>query len=146
MLYGVSEKYKVSRHDIAAIWVAFFSRRQRYRCGQLHTNFDGTAVGPDEADFHNDLKNKVITPEHTIDSYCRCAACVAADEARRGDEAKEVKKDGMIWNTTENATKQQDKDFAKLISQTSFWKDREPTEAEDGRFWRKEFHKLQVSA
>ena len=113
---------------------------------QLHTNFDGTAVGPDEADFHNDLKNKVITPEHTIDSYCRCAACVAADEARRGDEAKEVKKDGMIWNTTENATKQQDKDFAKLISQTSFWKDREPTEAEDGRFWRKEFHKLQVSA
>ena len=22
----------VSRHDIAAIWVAFFSRRQRYRC------------------------------------------------------------------------------------------------------------------
>ena len=27
----------VSRHDIAAIWVAFFSRRQRYRCGQAHT-------------------------------------------------------------------------------------------------------------
>ena len=24
----------VSRHDVAAIWVAFFSRRQRYCCGQ----------------------------------------------------------------------------------------------------------------
>ena len=24
----------VRRHDIAAIWVAFFSRCQRYRCGQ----------------------------------------------------------------------------------------------------------------
>ena len=24
----------MSRHDIAAIWVAFFSRCQRYRCGQ----------------------------------------------------------------------------------------------------------------
>ena len=24
----------VSRHDIAAVWVAFFSRWQRYRCGQ----------------------------------------------------------------------------------------------------------------
>jgi len=24
----------VSRHDIAGIWVAFFSRPQRYRCGQ----------------------------------------------------------------------------------------------------------------
>ena len=26
--------YQVSRHDIAGIWVAFFSRYQRYRCGQ----------------------------------------------------------------------------------------------------------------
>ena len=26
--------YFVSRHDIAGIWVAFFSRCQRYRCGQ----------------------------------------------------------------------------------------------------------------
>ena len=25
----------VSRHDIAATWVAFFSRRRRYRCGQV---------------------------------------------------------------------------------------------------------------
>ena len=25
----------VSRHDIAGIWVAFFSRCQRYRCGQV---------------------------------------------------------------------------------------------------------------
>ena len=25
---------EVSRHDIAAIWVAFFSRWQRYRCSQ----------------------------------------------------------------------------------------------------------------
>ena len=27
----------VSRHDIAAIWVAFFSRWQRYRCRQVQT-------------------------------------------------------------------------------------------------------------
>ena len=27
----------VRRHDIAAIWVAFFSRCQRYRCGQVRT-------------------------------------------------------------------------------------------------------------
>ena len=27
-------KSKVSRHDIAGIWLAFFSRCQRYRCGQ----------------------------------------------------------------------------------------------------------------
>eukprot|EP01045_Picozoa_sp_COSAG04_P010029 COSAG04_NODE_602_length_12195_cov_7.867560_2_plen_332_part_00 len=29
------ETLVVSRHDIAAIWVAFFSRWQRYRCGQV---------------------------------------------------------------------------------------------------------------
>ena len=30
---GVSpDRLHVSRHDIAAIWVAFFSRCQRYRC------------------------------------------------------------------------------------------------------------------
>ena len=102
---------------------------------QLHTNFDG--ITADEADFHNDLKNKVITPEHTIDSYCRCAACVAADEATRKGEAREVVKDGMIWNTTENATKQQDKDFEKLVKHKAFWTQ---------QFWRKDFHKLQVRA
>ena len=26
----------VSRHDIAGIWVAFFSRCQRYRCRQVY--------------------------------------------------------------------------------------------------------------
>ena len=29
----------VSHHDIAAIWVAFFSRCQRYRCGQEQLTF-----------------------------------------------------------------------------------------------------------
>ena len=29
-----SLRLQVSRHDIADIWVAFFSRCQRYRCGQ----------------------------------------------------------------------------------------------------------------
>ena len=30
--YDFSPVLHVSRHDIAGIWVAFFSRRQRYRC------------------------------------------------------------------------------------------------------------------
>ena len=30
----VTRSMDVSRHDIAGIWVAFFSRCQRYRCGQ----------------------------------------------------------------------------------------------------------------
>ena len=31
----------VSRHDIAGIWVAFFSRCQRYRCWQVKARFPG---------------------------------------------------------------------------------------------------------
>ena len=31
-------KEPVSRHDIAGIWVAFFSRCQRYRCQQALAN------------------------------------------------------------------------------------------------------------
>ena len=112
----------------------------------LHTNFDEA----DEADLHNDLKNTVITPEHTIDSYCRCAACTAADEATRKGEARDVVKDGMIWNTTENATKQQDKDFAKLVSHKAFWTHQRALLAQSAQsaqqFWRKDFHKLQVRA
>ena len=34
---GTSRGRSVSRHDIAGIWVAFFSRCQRYRCGQAAT-------------------------------------------------------------------------------------------------------------
>jgi len=36
--------YAVSCHDIAGIWVAFFSRCQRYRCGQAKSN-TGEEVG-----------------------------------------------------------------------------------------------------
>ena len=34
----------MSRHDIAGIWVAFFSRCQRYRCGQGVDYFDAATV------------------------------------------------------------------------------------------------------
>ena len=45
----ITEFLAVSRHDIAGIWVAFFSRRQRYRCGQeeLVTCNDQPPVGDD---------------------------------------------------------------------------------------------------
>ena len=38
----------VSRHDIAAIWVAFFSRCQRYRCGQARLDASGALEGRPE--------------------------------------------------------------------------------------------------
>ena len=44
--------YHVSRHDIAGIWVAFFSRCQRYRCGQ-----DAMTL------FRNE--NVTSSPDHT---------------------------------------------------------------------------------
>ena len=34
----------VSRHDIATIWVAFFSRWQRYRGGQVMINCQGPLI------------------------------------------------------------------------------------------------------
>ena len=38
---------RVGRHDIAAIWVAFFSRWQRYCCSQAKSTSEGAALmGP----------------------------------------------------------------------------------------------------
>ena len=40
---ALSQSGAVSRHDIAAIWVAFFSRWLRYRCRQV--NYASAAGG-----------------------------------------------------------------------------------------------------
>ena len=51
-------KEPVSRHDIAGIWVAFFSRCQRYRCRQasgiLHGKIGQAAHGYYEASPNHD--------------------------------------------------------------------------------------------
>jgi len=51
-------KEPVSRHDIAGIWVAFFSRCQRYRCrqasGVLHGKIGQATHGYYEASPNHD--------------------------------------------------------------------------------------------
>ena len=44
----------------------------------LHTNFSK----PTELGFHNDLREKVITPEHIFNRACNCAKCDEADRRK----------------------------------------------------------------
>ena len=74
---GVSVTFsKVSRRDIAGIWVAFFSRLQRYRCGQEAVSEPGDCLFHDLLCGHCGSTNTSPVPRLAIvDSF------TATDEA-----------------------------------------------------------------
>ena len=59
----IDEARHVSRHDIAGIWVAFFSRCQRYRCWQDDgaANFTQLFTFPHAPDWRYEVEGKGIT-------------------------------------------------------------------------------------
>ena len=91
----------------------------------LHTNFSK----PTELGFHNDLREKVITPEHIFNRACSCAKCDAYDKEQL---EKSGSKAQMVWNTTDTATSKEDRDLRELLKKKGF------------DFRGLDFHKLQA--
>ena len=91
----------------------------------LHTNFSKLQ----ESRFHNDLSELVITPEHILDRACNCAKCDAEIERQQD---KSAEKASMVWNTTDTATRNEEKKLKKLLNKPDF------------DFGGLDFHKLQA--
>ena len=100
----------VSRHDIAGIWVAFFSRRQRYRCRQ-----GGSFVMP--------TPNWLSLPEdiawfsrHNVRGFFAWAPAYFPTLAM--SELRAYVMASMLWDATRNATQEVD-DFVRLFCKCS---------------------------
>ena len=86
-VYFVAEPGDASRHDIAGIWVAFFSRSERYRCRQA-LFFHALTLHSSRGNFSDERRlafASCYTREDNIqfkDAYIPCFPCpVLPDDA-----------------------------------------------------------------